>query len=174
MSRLPIALVLVGALSPAAWADVSKGLGVTVSPVGVWAATRVATGLTAGYGAGVDWDYRREGAWTSMGGHLASSALFLEGTPVRVRVGPPLEVARPFVGLGVSFLLPWVHSSEGARADAALRMGAEVSAGVDVPLGNVLYLAGEGRYQNFAASADVLSAHRQEIVSGYLGVGFRL
>jgi hypothetical protein len=53
-------------------------------------------------------------------------------------------------------------------------MGAEVSAGVDVRINRVVYLAGEGRYQNFSANADVFSAHRQEIVSGYLGVGFRL
>jgi hypothetical protein len=147
---------------------------VAVSPVGVWAATRVGASLTAGYSAGLDWDYRREGAWTSMGGHLASSALFVEGTPLRVRWGPVMEPIRPFVGVGTSFLLPWVDSSEGARADAALRLGAEVSAGIDVQLNRFVYFAGEGRYQNFSASADPFSAQRQEIVSAYLGVGFRL
>lgn len=145
-----------------------------VSPVGLWAATRVGASLTAGYGAGLDWDYRREGDWASMGGHLASSRLFMEATPLRVRYGPVLEPFRPFVGLGASFLLPWVDSSEGARADASLRLGGEVSAGVDVTLTRMVYLSGEGRYQNFSANTDVFSSHRQELVSGYLGVGFRL
>ena len=174
MLRFAFLSAFLAALATPARAENPKSFGLAVSPVGVWAATRIRDGLTSGYSAGLDWDYRREGDWASMGGHLASSALFTEATPLRVRWGPVVEPFRPFVGVGTSFLLPWVHSAEGARADAALRMGAEVSAGVDVRINRVVYLAGEGRYQNFSANADVFSAHRQEIVSGYLGVGFRL
>ena len=174
MTRFAFLPALLAALATPARADPPKSFGLAVSPVGVWAATRVGDGLTAGYSMGLDWDYRRQGDWLSMGGHLASSALFMEATPLRVRWGPAVEPVRPFVGVGTSFLLPWVHSPEAARADAALRLGAEVSAGVDVTINRVVYLAGEGRYQNFSASADLFSAHRQEIVSGYLGVGFRL
>ena len=175
VNRLAVVSALLTALAiPAAHAEGSRSLGLAVAPVGLWAATRVGAGLTAGYGAGLDWDYRREGEWASMGGHLASSAVFLEATPLRVRCGPVLEPFRPFVGLGASFLLPWVDSTVGARADASLRLGGEVSAGLDVTINRLLYVSGEGRYQNFSASADVFSAHRQEIISGYLGVGFRL
>ena len=174
MNRLALISALFGALAAPARAENARSFGLAVSPVGVWAATRVGTGLTAGYGAGLDWNYRREGDWASMGGHLASSAVFLEATPLRVRVGPVLEPFRPFVGVGASFLLPWGDSSQGPRADASLRLGGEVSAGVDVAINRVVYLSGEGRYQNFSASADPFYLHRQEIVSGYLGVGFRL
>ena len=174
MNRLALVSALLGALATPARADAPRSLGLAVSPVGVWAATRVGAGLTAGYSAGLEWDYRRDGDWASMGGHLASSAVFLEATPFRVRCGSLLEPVRPFVGVGASFLLPWVNSSQPAPADASLRLGGEVSAGVEVAINRVVYLSGEGRYQNFSADADVFSVHRQEIVSCYLGVGFRL
>jgi hypothetical protein len=174
VSRLALSVFLVGALAPTpAAASDFRSLGVTLSPVGAWAATRVGAGLTAGLSAGVDWDYRREGAWTSMGGHVASSVIFSEATPVRVRWGLPDGPARPFVGVGASILLPWVDARR-ARADASLRLGGEASGGVDLPLGSVWFLAAEGRYQNFSADTDPFSSQRQEIVSAYLGMGFRL
>jgi hypothetical protein len=181
VSHLALSVLLAGALAPTAHAQHetragagnSRSLAVTFSPVGAWVATRVATGLTAGLGAGVDWEYHRPGAWTSMGGHVASSALFTEATPLRVRWGSPSESLRPFVGLGASILLPWLDA-RGAGMEWVLRLGGEASAGVEVPLGESLLLVTEGRYQNFSAGADPLSPHRQEIVSAYLGVGCKL
>ena len=174
MSRLALSVLLVAcALVPTAEAGDSKSLEVTISPVGAWAATRVGTGLSAGWSVGVDWDYRRTGAWTSMGGHIASSLAFTEATPLRVRWGGPGESVRPFVGIGPSILLQWI-ANQSAGTESALRLGGEASAGVDVALNHAIFLAAEARYQNFSASTDPLSPHRQELVSAYLGVGCKL
>ena len=173
VSRITLSVLFALVLTPSAEAGSAGSLGVTFSPIGAWAATRVGTGLTAGLSAGLDWDYHRRGAWTSMGGHIASSLAFTEATPLRVRWGAPGESLRPFIGIGASILLPWLDS-RGTGTEWVLRLGGEASAGVEVPLGTVLFLATEGRYQNFSAVADPLSSHRQEIVSAYLGVGCKL
>src|SRR5919197_2098643 len=113
-----------------------------MTPVGAWAATRVGTGLSAGLSVGIDWDYRRTGAWTSMGGHVASSLAFTEATPLRARWGGPSETVRPFVGIGPSILLQWIADQTG-RTESALRLGGEASAGVDVALNPAIFPAAE-------------------------------
>ena len=174
MSRFALSLLLLGAMAPAAHAEGTRSLGVTVSP-GAYAVTRVRSGVATGISGSIDWEYRAAGAWTSWGGHVASSTVFTEATPFRVRFGPPLKTVKPFVGLGASMLLPWAtQDASSAASTSSLRMGGEVSAGVGVEVTPAVFLSGEGRYQNFSLVADPLSNARQELFSAYLGLGIRL
>lgn len=175
MSRFALSLLLLGVMAPAAQAEGKvRSLGVTVSPVGAFAVTRMAEGLSSGMSASFDWDYRKQGVWASMGGHVASSHLFTEATPVRVRVGLPTGTVRPWVGVGASMLFPWADGPGTPPGAPALRLGGELSAGMQVTLSHALFVAAEGRYQNFSLDADPLASARQELASAYLGLGFQL
>lgn len=173
MSRLALSLLLLMAMAPTAQAEGKRSLGVTVSPLGAYAVTRMHDGgVLTGLSGGIDWDYRKDAAWTSMGGHVASSALFTEATPLRVRVGPRWGRLHPYIGAGMSLLL--AHDPSAQPRASVLRLGAEASAGASVRITPAVYMAAEGRYQNFSLQADPLSSARQELFSAYLGVGFRL
>lgn len=175
MSRLALSLLLLGAMAPAAQAEgKARSLGVTVSPLGAFAVTRMSEGVTSGMSGSFDWDYRKRGVWASMGGHVASSALFTEATPVRVRIGVPDGAVRPWIGLGASMLFPWAEGPGTPPGAPSLRLGGELSAGLQVDVSRALFVAAEGRYQNFSLESDPAASARQELASAYLGVGFQL
>lgn len=173
MHRLALSLLLLGAMAPTASAEGTRSLGVTVAP-GAYAVTRLERGVATGLSGGIDWDYRSNDAWLSMGGHVASSARFSEATPLRLRIGPPGGRVQPFAGFGLSMLLPWTPPGETAVVAPGLRVGAEVSAGVRMNVTGKVFVASEVRYQNFSLEADPMALARQELVSAYLGLGFGL
>lgn len=173
MRRFALSLLLLsGAMAPAARAEVTRSLGVTVSPLGAFAVSRMREGVVSGMSGGLDWDFQKDGVWISTGGHVASSVVFTEATPLRLRVGPTLGRFHPFVGVGMSLLLS--YESVASAVAPSLRIGGELSAGGAWALSEWLFLSAEARYQNFSLLGDPLSSRRQELVSAYGGVGFRL
>jgi hypothetical protein len=60
------------------------------------------------------------------------------------------------------------------RASSGLLVGAELSGGVGVELGQGFFLSTEARYQSFSTQGDPLSGDRQELGSAFLGLGLHL
>ncbi|MBZ4414865.1 porin family protein [Myxococcus sp. RHSTA-1-4] len=175
MPRLTVFAPLLTALSASvAHAEPPlRDLGVTVAPVGAYVLKDTDGTRESGYSAGVAWGYRRELSVVEVGGHMASSRLRTEATPMSIRITPagPRRI-RPYLGAGASLLL--AHEKQDAAASRTLQVGAELCGGVGVELGRQLFLSAEARYQNFSADGDPFSGERQSMTSGYLGLGFRL
>ncbi|WP_224241823.1 hypothetical protein [Hyalangium gracile] len=176
MRRLVLLVLLIPSLvtSPA-WAS-SQSLGFTVAPVGAFLLTGTPKGRVAGYAAEVGWSYRHADALAEVGGHVASSQFLTTATPVAVRFTPLRDsTIRPFVGLGASLLVPHLQSvAYQAMASSNMLVGAELSGGVGVELGQGFFLSTEARYQSFSTQGDPLSGERQELGSAFVGVGFRM
>lgn len=179
MNRAALSLsLLLLAMAPTAGAEGTRSLGVTVSPVGAFAigpsfAGHAAYGPSVGYTAGLSWAFQRPTDWAGLGGHVGSSALFTEATPVRVAVAPfPRAVVSPYVAVGLSLLV--AHPGTPAAMDASLRVGPEAAAGAGVSLSAATYLAAEGRLQSFSLGERPFSTERLTLATAFLGVGFRL
>lgn len=174
MNRVALSLSLFLVTAPTALAEGNRSLGLTFSPVGVFA-VGAATGVAAGYSANLAWSFERGQSHFSMGGHLASCALFTEATPLSARFTPvPESRWRPYVGLGVSLVL--AHSTQNALQDSAapLRLGGEVMAGLDVSIGGPFFLDLNARYQAFPFGTGHLPARPLEVAAAYLGLGVRI
>jgi hypothetical protein len=172
MSRGVLCMLVMGLGVPAgAWAAPLSTLGVTVSPVGAYT-TWAPNARASGYSAGVSWRFQRPGALFAVGGHASSARTFSEATPVAVRFTPLAGgTLQPFLGAGASFLV--VHGA-GTGAGSVLRLGAELSGGVDVSLGGPLFLAAEARLQDFSLCATPLGTGRMVLGAAHLGMGMRL
>jgi hypothetical protein len=170
MNRGVLCLLLVG-VPAAVWAAPARTLDVTLSPVGAYA-TWEPRARTSGYSAGLSWRFHRPGALIAVGGHASTSRTFSEATPVAVRFTPlAASVLQPFLGAGACFLV--VHGA-GSDAGSVLRLGAELSGGVDVTLGGQLFLAAEARLQDFPLRATPLGTSRMLLGAAHLGMGMRL
>jgi hypothetical protein len=178
MSRLPLLLCWAWVLlALPARAEPYRSLGITVAPVGAFVLTGTDLGRTSGYSAGLSWSYRKANAVLEVSGHVASSRLLTEATPMSVRLVPLGDTrVRPYLGLGASLLVAHQRpvSTLSEPVSRVLQVGAELCGGVGVELGSNLFLSGEVRYQNFSAGGDPFSGARQALASAYLGVGIRL
>lgn len=176
MHRFALSLLLASlAMAPAAQAEGTRSLGVTVAPVGAFALGGGASSLT-GYSATLGWSFSRPGEWFSLGGHLATSARFTEATPVTVRITAlPGRRVRPFLGLGASLMIfhPGAEAPWGRSGDE-LRVGPVAAAGLGADLGRSFFLELEGRYFNYPYADSFLSNRRVQVTSAYLGLGVRL
>jgi hypothetical protein len=160
MVRSVLSRVCLGAALVAApvHAEPARSVGITVAPLGAYVLEGRSVERTVGYSAGLGWAYRRADAVVEVGGHLASGRHFTSVTPMSVRVVPLGGTrVRPYLSMGASLLVP--HSRPQPTApdvlgSRVLQVGLELSGGVDVELGHGLFLAGEVRYQNFAAKGD--------------------
>ncbi|EAU62865.1 hypothetical protein STIAU_2139 [Stigmatella aurantiaca DW4/3-1] len=168
-------MVCWGGWAGPAWAGSAQSLALTFSPVGGFLLTQAADGKAGGYSMEVGWSYRRTQALVEVGGHVASSRLLTAATPVSVRLTPFREARlRPSLGLGASFLIPHVRAVARQEGHPGLLVGLELSAGLELGLGEGWFLCSEAYYQNFSAEPEPLSGERQGMSSVFLGVGFRL
>jgi hypothetical protein len=181
MNRFALSLSLMLVMAPLAQAEGTRSLGVTVAPVGGFVVSNAARplplngrGLAAGYSATLSWSFSKEDSRGSVGGHIASSALFTEATPISVRYTPfPNAPVHPFIGVGLSLMVP--HPAAALDdGSSPLRLGGEVSGGVGFTLSKRIFLSAEGRYQNFSFTSDPTASRRIELTSAHLGVGFNL
>ena len=174
MNRAALSLSLLLVTAPTAYAEGTRSLGVTVSPVGVFA-VGAARGLATGYSANVGWSYVRGDSRFSVGGHISSCLLFTEATPLSLRFTPaPLSRWQPYVGLGVSLVVPHPGQDGLGQSDAPMRLGAELAAGLHVALTDQLFLEGQGRVQAFPFGGSPMSSRQVQVGAAYLGLGFRI
>jgi opacity protein-like surface antigen len=174
VNRVALSLSLLLVTAPTALAEGNRSLGLTFSPVGVFA-VGAAGGVATGYSANLAWNFERGLSRFSMGGHLASSAMFTEATPFSARFTPvPDSRWRPYVGLGVSLVL--AHSGQNALGESAalLRFGGEAMVGVDVAVSGPFFLDLNVRYQAFPFGSGRLPSRQLEIAAAHLGLGVKL
>ena len=174
MNRVALSLSLFLVMAPTANAEGNRSLGLTFSPVGVFAVD-AARGVATGYSANLSWSFERGQSPFSMGGHIASCALFTEATPVSVRFTPvPENRWRPYVGLGVSLVLG--HTPDNALGESAvpLRLGGEAMLGLDVRLSGPFFLDLQGRVQAFPIGMGQLPSRQLEVAAAYLGLGVQI
>ena len=174
MNRVALSLLLLTVTAPIALAEGNRSLGLTFSPVGVFA-VGAAHGVATGYSANLGWSFERGQSPFSMGGHVASCAMFTEATPLSVRFTPlPSSRWRPYVGLGLSLVLG--HSGDNALGEtvAPLRVGGEAAVGLDVRLAGQFFLDLQGRYQTFPFGGGPSPSRQVEVAAAYLGLGVRI
>lgn len=176
MSRHTLSLSLFAlVMASTASAEDTRSLGVTVSPVGAFIASNTVRGVATGYSASVGWELYKAPASIAVAGHVGSSAILTDVTPLAVRWTPLARRAiRPFVGVGPSFEMAHDDAQESTGGRSLLRVGGEVSAGVSADLSQLVFTQLEGRYQSFSVTPFIFSPDRQDLISASLGIGFRL
>ena len=174
MTRLALSLSLLSmAMVPTAFAEGSRSLGVTVSPVGAFYILSAPPSASTGYSASVGWRMSPLGHGFALAGHATGSALFTEATPAAVRwTAFPEAPVRPFLGVGLSLLV--AHPGSPLTTAAPLRFGAEVSAGVEIPLGRSVFALAQGQFQSFSHGPEPFAARRLAVTSAHVGIGLSL
>lgn len=176
MSRHALSLsLLLTAMASTAYAEDTRSLGVTFSPVGAYVASNTVRGVASGYSASVGWEFYKPPASISVAGHVATSRILTDATPLCVRWTPRArERISPYIGVGPSFEVAHDGLEEARGGRSLLRLGAEVSAGISADLSESVFGQLEARYQTFSVTPYVFSLSRQDLISGSLGIGFRL
>jgi outer membrane protein W len=174
-SALSLSLTLL-VMASTAFAEDTRSLGVTVSPVGAFVASNTAHGVVGGYSAAIGWEFYKAPATISAAGHIASSTILTDATPISLRWTPRAgQTVRPYVGVGPSFVIAHdLDEDPRASSRALLRLGGEVAAGVSIDLSDAAFAQFEGRYQSFSVTPYVFSPERQDLLSACIGIGFRL
>lgn len=177
MSRLALSLSLtLVVMASTASAEDIRSLGVTVSPVGAFVASNTAHGIASGYSANLGWEFYKAPASISVAGHIGSSTVLTDATPLSLRWTPRArEKVRPYVGVGPSFVFAHDWQEDPARESRELfRVGGEVAGGVSIDLGDTAFTQLECRYQTFSLTRNVFARQRQDLISASIGIGFRL
>lgn len=177
MSRFALSLsLLTMVMASTAQAEDTRSLGVTLSPVGAFVASNTAYGVAAGYSAAIGWEFYKAPASISVAGHVATSTILTDATPVSLRWTPRARTSvRPYVGVGPSLVVAHDLPDDPQREERSLlRLGAEVSAGVAADLTESFFAQLEGRYQTFSVNRFIFSPQRQDLISASVGIGFRL
>lgn len=173
-SALSLSLTLLVMASTASAED-TRSLGVTVSPLGAFVASNTANGVVGGYSASVGWEFYKAPASIAVAGHVGSSTILTDLTPLSLRWSPRAsEKVRPYLGVGPSFVIAHDFDDTRATRPPLLRVGAEVSGGVSVDLTDSAFAQFEGRYQTFSMTPYVFSPQRQDLLSACIGIGFRI
>lgn len=177
MSRLALSLSLfIVVMASTARAEDTRSLGLTVSPVGAFVASNTAHGVVGGYSAAIGWEFYKAPASISVAGHVGTSTILTDATPVSMR-WTPLARAKisPYVGVGPSFVFAHDLADDPRQSSRALfRFGAEVAIGVSVDVTENAFAQFEGRYQTFSVNKYVFSPERQDLINASIGIGFRL
>ncbi|MFL5321615.1 MAG: hypothetical protein ACJ790_18275 [Myxococcaceae bacterium] len=167
--------LMVLVMASTAKAEDTRSLGVTVSPVGAYVASNTVRGVASGYSASVGWEFYKAPASISVAGHVGTSSILTDATPLSVRWTPRArERIRPYLGVGPSFVVAHDGLDESQGGRSLLRMGAELSGGVSADLNDFVFAQLEARYQSFSVTAYVFSPERQDLISATVGIGFRL
>ncbi|MHB8877998.1 MAG: hypothetical protein ACYC8T_30245 [Myxococcaceae bacterium] len=176
MNRVALSLSLLLVTAPAAGAEGNRSLGLTVSPVGVFAVgIGGSRGLSTGYSANLAWSFDRGHSPFSVGGHLASCLAFTEATPFSVRFTPtPTRRLQPYVGLGASLIVPHPGQDLLGTNQAPIRLGGEFAAGLGLILTEELFLDAQARYQTFPFGGVAGQSRKLDVAAAYLCLGFRL